>query len=155
MKLNERMSYLQGLLDGMEVNDSTKEGKALLQMAKFMQGMVGYVNELQNQIDELAELCDILDEDLGNVEEIIYDIDEDDECCCHDDDDEEYDDDDYVFDDDELYEVSCPSCNDVIIIDESMVEEGSMKCPNCGEMLEFDFDEMDISGNKDDSESDE
>ena len=31
MKLTEKMSYLQGLLDGLEIDNSTKEGKALLQ----------------------------------------------------------------------------------------------------------------------------
>ena len=35
----------------------------------------------------------------------------------------------------------CPSCNDEIYLDEDMVETGSIKCPNCGEMLEFESDE--------------
>ena len=38
MKLTEKMSYLQGLIDGLEIDASTKEGKALIQMsaASFM-----------------------------------------------------------------------------------------------------------------------
>lgn len=150
MKLNEKVSYLKGLLDGMEINDSTKEGKALIQMAKVMQEMVLCVDDLQSQVDELTELCDILDSDLGDVEEIVYDgLDEcdcDDDCCSHDD---ELEDD--FDDDDDLYEVSCPSCGDVVLIDESMLEEGFMDCPNCGETLEFDFDEVDLSGQEEDS----
>lgn len=146
MKLTEKMSYLQGLLDGLEIDDSTKEGKALLQMADVMQEMVMYVEDLQSQVDELTELCDILDEDLGTVEEDLYDFDECDcdECdcdgdCCEDDDD------DYEFDeDDELYEVTCPSCGDTILLDESIIEEGSMNCPNCDELLEFDYDNLTI-----------
>lgn len=139
MKLTEKMSYLQGLLDGLDVDDSTKEGKALLQMADVMQEMVMYVEDLQSQVDELTELCDILDADLGDVEEEVFDL--DDECdgdcdCCDDDDD------DCGFDDDELYEVCCPSCGDSILLDDSMLEEGSMDCPNCGETLEFDYDEV-------------
>ena len=61
MKLTEKMSYLQGLLDGLEVDTSTKEGKALVQMSDVMQEMVMYVEDLQAQVDELTELCDILD----------------------------------------------------------------------------------------------
>ena len=84
MKLTEKMSYLQGLLDGLEVDTSTKEGKALMQMSDVMQEMVMYVEDLQAQVDELTELCDILDADLGDVEEEVFDLDDD--CCCEDDD---------------------------------------------------------------------
>lgn len=140
MNLNEKMSYLQGLLDGLEIDTTTKEGKLLVQMTEVMQQMVESVDELQAQVDELTELCDILDEDLGEVEQEVYGFDDyEDDCdceCCDDDDD--YDDYDYD-DDDELYEVSCPKCGDTIILDEAMLDEGSIECPCCGENLEFDF----------------
>ena len=77
MKLTEKMSYLQGLLDGLEIDKSTKEGKALIQMSDVLSELVMYVEDLQNQVDELTELCDILDEDLGSVEEDFYEFDED------------------------------------------------------------------------------
>ncbi len=159
MKLTEKMSYLQGLIDGLDIDNSTKEGKALLQMADVMHEMVMYVEDLQSQVDELTELCDILDEDLGSVEEDLYDFDEcdcdcdcDDDCdCCGDDDD-----DDYEFDDDdELYEVTCPSCGDTILLDESIIEEGSMNCPNCNELLEFDYDDLTIEDFEDNAEGSE
>lgn len=154
MKLTEKMSYLQGLLDGLDVDASTKEGKALLQMADVMQEMVMYVEDLQAQVDELTELCDILDEDLGSVEDDLYDFDECsdcDECDC--DDDYYDDDDDYEFDeDDELYEVTCPSCGDTILLDESIIDEGSMNCPNCNELLEFDYDDLTIEDFEDGAE---
>ncbi|MDE5855281.1 MAG: hypothetical protein K2H19_09530 [Ruminococcus sp.] len=145
MKLTEKMSYLQGLLNGMEIDNSTKEGKALLQMSEVMSEMVLYIEDLQSQVDELTELCDILDQDLGQVESDIYDDDnfECDECdkCLDDEDDEEG----FDFDDeDELYEVTCPSCGDTILIDEGMIEEGSINCPNCNELLEFDYDNLTI-----------
>lgn len=141
MNLNEKMSYLQGLLDGLEIDTKTKEGKLLVQMTEVMQQMVESVDELQSQVDELTELCDILDEDLGEVEQEVYGFDCDcDDCDC----DCDYDDcdccDDYDFDDDEeLYEVCCPKCGDTIILDETMLDEGSIDCPSCGENLEFDF----------------
>lgn len=147
MKLTEKMSYLQGLLDGMEIDNSTKEGKALLQMSEVMSELVLYVEDLQSQVDELTELCDIIDQDLGQVENDIYDDDdfECDECDKCLDDDEDDDEDDFDFDDDdELYEVTCPSCGDTILIDEGMIEEGSINCPNCNELLEFDYDNLTI-----------
>lgn len=148
MKLTEKMSYLQGLLDGLEVDTSTKEGKALVQMSDVMQEMVIYVEDLQAQVDELTELCDILDADLGDVEEEVFDLDDD--CCCEDDDcDCDFD------DEDEMYEVCCPNCGDTILLNDSILEEGSMECPNCGETLEFDYDDLVIEDAEDPEDTDE
>ncbi len=141
MELGEKMSYLQGLLDGLDIDTSTKEGKLLVQMTEVMKEMTDSIDDLQAQIYELTELCDVIDEDLGAVEEDIYECD----ChhghdCCDDDDDDDYDFEDYDLDDDEeLYEVCCPVCDERVVLDESMLDEGSIECPNCGENLEFDF----------------
>ena len=137
MELGEKMSYLQGLLDGLEIDTSTKEGKLLVQMTEVMKEMADSIDDLQDQIYELTELCDVLDEDLGAVEEDIYECDchHDHDCC--DDDDDDYD---YELDEDEdLYEVCCPVCDEKVVLDESMLDEGSIECPNCGENLEFDL----------------
>lgn len=153
MNLNEKMSYLQGLLAGLELDTSTKEGKAITQMAEVMSELVLYVDDLQSQVDELTELCDILDQDLGSVEDDFYDDDEfecsgDCDNCEEDDwrdeDDDDFDDFDDDEDDDELYEITCPSCGDTILLDEGMLEEGSINCPNCSELLEFDYDDLSI-----------
>ena len=119
-------------------------------MTEVMNEMVIYIDDLQSQVDELTELCEILDEDLGMVEEDLYDCDCDCDCDCDDDCDCDCDccdddDDDYEFDDDEeLYEVTCPTCGDTILLDESIIEEGSMNCPNCNELLEFDDENLTI-----------
>ncbi|MDE6035348.1 MAG: hypothetical protein K2G36_05500 [Ruminococcus sp.] len=148
MKLTEKMSYLKGLMDGLDIDKSTKENRILIQMSELMEEMVLYIEDLQSQVDELTELCDIIDEDLGEIEEEIYGDDDFDcgNCDCFDDEDIEYDADDYDFDsdDDELYEVTCPTCGDTILIDEGMIEEGSINCPNCNELLEFDYENLTI-----------
>ena len=82
------------------------------------------------------------EEDLDNIDEYLLDDEDDDE----DEDDEDYEDDfgdedEFDFGDETLYEVKCPTCGEVITIDEEMLDEGSTKCPNCGEELEFDMDE--------------
>ena len=46
----------------------------------------------------------------------------------------------YEDEDDEVYEVTCPACNDIVYLDEDMLAEGEIACPNCGTNLEFDFD---------------
>ena len=172
MKLTEKIAYMKGLLDGMELDGSTKEGKAILQMAEVMEEMGVYIDDLQSQVDELTELCDLLDHDLGDVESDLY-CDDDDDDFGDDDDDEDDDEDfeigqvlpadydDYAYDDDEdfdevQYVVNCPSCDETVSLSERQLEEGSMVCPHCGELLEFNYDniETDFSADADEDSDD-
>ncbi|MDE6832988.1 MAG: hypothetical protein K2J39_01885 [Ruminococcus sp.] len=143
MKLTEKMSYLKGLMDGLEIDTTTKEGRILVQMSELMEDVVLYIDDLQSQVDELTEICDTLEEDLGDLEDEIYGEDDFDcdDCECFDDDDDDYS---FDSDDDELYEITCPTCGDTILIDEGMIEEGSINCPNCDELLEFDYENLTI-----------
>ena len=47
---------------------------------------------------------------------------------------------DYGDEDSTIYEVVC-ACGEEINIDDETLEKGSMTCPNCGETLEFSFDD--------------
>lgn len=151
MKLSEQMSYLRGLVDGLDIDMTTKEGKVLGQVLEVLQSTVLYVDDLQDQIDELTELCEDLDEDLGNVEEFL--LDDEEELDFSDDD---FDDEDYDFDEEEdLYETVCPTCENTIVLADSILDEGSMKCPCCGELLEFDFDDISIDDFEESDDEDE
>lgn len=138
MNLTDKMAYLRGMVDGMELDlTTTKEGKVLGQLLDVMQELTAYVGDLQAQVDELTEVCDILDQDLGDVEELLYEDDDEDAeddipyYACEEDEDDE-----------DLYEAVCPSCNNVIALSESILEEGEMPCPCCGEILEFDYSDL-------------
>lgn len=140
MTVTERVAYLKGLTEGLDLDTSTKEGKLLSAIIDVLDDMAFEVSDLQEVVGELGEQIDMIDEDLDGLEEIVYDDedDDDDDCdCCEDGD---------------LYEVVCPSCGDSIYLDEDMVEEGEMDCPNCGEHLEFDFDEEEDEGETEDDE---
>ena len=80
MNLTDKMAYLRGMVDGMELDlTTTKEGKVLGQLLDVMQEMTAYVTDLQTQVDELTEVCDLFDQDLGDLEDIVYDEDDDDD----------------------------------------------------------------------------
>ena len=132
MELTNKASYLPGLMDGLGIDENTKEGKVLKAMSDLLKEMAETIEDLSVELDETVELVDTLDQDLGDVEEIVYDLDDDD-------------DEDDDFEDCE-YECVCPTCGDTIYLDESLVEEGSIDCPNCGEKLEFDFEEEEEEG---------
>ncbi len=139
--LTEKVAYLNGLMSGLDINDSTPEGKVLLQMADILSEMADVIEGVQDEIDEITELVDTIDQDLGDVEEDLYGDDCDCDCdCCDDDCDCDCCE---SADDEFIYEVVCPSCGDAICLDEYMIEDGSINCPNCNELLEFDLEGCD------------
>ncbi len=129
MTITEKVSYIKGLADGLELDENNKQDKLLKAIIDVLEDMATSVADLEDGYDELCEQVDAVDEDLSDLEEDYYGEDECD-CCDHEDDDE----------DGEFYEVECPACHDVIYLDEDMISEGGIACPNCGTELEFDFE---------------
>ncbi len=149
MTLKEKTAYLKGLMDGLNTDD-----KVVSLMADILTDIAAKISDMEDDIEDIAEAVDTIDEDLGDLEKDYYEIDEDDDddddgCCggnshhFDEDFDDEDEEDEELFDDEELYEVTCPTCQDTICLNEAMIEEGSITCPNCGELLEFDIDDTD------------
>ncbi|MBR5124666.1 MAG: hypothetical protein IKU90_05990 [Clostridia bacterium] len=163
MSMMEKAMYLKGLCDGLEPDKTTKEGKLIAALLDMVTEMAAEMDDMQAEICELKDYCEELDEDLGDVEEVLLDLDDED---YDDDEDEEFDEDeiDYEcdgdcagcefdcgydeddFDDeeeDEYFEVICPACGDVINFDSSIDPE-NLRCPNCGEKFECIVEEDDL-----------
>ena len=85
---------------------------------------------------------DAVSDDLSDVEEALYELDDDE------DEDEDYDDDDESY-----FETTCPVCEEEIVFNEDTLESGEIRCPNCGEKLEFDL--SDLANAQDDDEDEE
>ena len=130
MELTNKVAYIKGLIDGLKIDESTNEGKVILAIADVLEDMAKSIEDVAEEVDEAVELLDTLDQDLGEVEEIVYDLDDED-------DDEDPDD-----ENDSVYECVCPTCGETLVLDESVVVSGSVECPNCGESLEFDFSDL-------------
>ena len=128
MTITVKVAYLRGLAEGMKLDSSTNEGKLTLAIIDTLDDIALTVSDLEDTVAELSAQVDEIDDDLGELEDEVYS----DGC---DDEDEDF--------DDTLYEVECPSCGDIICLDEEMLDEGEIDCPNCGEKLEFDFEDGD------------
>ncbi len=126
MTISERVSYIKGLAEGLGVDESTKEGKVITAIIDLLSDMTDELDAIDEACAELGEQLDAVDEDLSALEEDFYEDD------FYDEDDEEI--------DGEVYEVECPECHDIIYLDESMLEDEEMNCPNCGTRLEFEFE---------------
>ena len=139
MNINEKAAYIKGLAEGVELDNSTKEGKLILALIDLVSDMADAIAELEEDVDTAFDYCDELDEDLGAVEEMLYD----DECCDCDCDccDEDCDLDE---DDEEFFEVECPACGETICFDGS-VDPEELACPACGEKFECIIAEDDFA----------
>jgi len=127
MTITEKVAYIKGLADGLELDANNKQDKLIKAIIDILEDVALSVEDLEDGCAELCEQIDAIDEDLSALEDDIYE--EDDECECDDDEDDE-----------DYYEMECPSCHDIIYIDEDMLQEKGIECPNCGTDLEFDFD---------------
>ena len=142
MTVTEKAAYLKGLVEMAHFEADTDEVKIIKAMVDAIDEMALTIADLEDEVAALTEVVDEIDEDLGDVEECIYDdcCDSDccdDDCCCDDHDDSDY------------FEVECPACGETICLDESVLDEESIQCPACGETLEFAFDDEDEEDSKD------
>ena len=91
MTLTEKAAYLKGMLEGMEYDTTKAEGKLIGAIVDLLTDITEEVSELEETCDTLHSYAEELDEDLGAVEDVLYD-DEDccgDDCCCHGDDEDD------------------------------------------------------------------
>ena len=128
MTVTEHVAYLKGLAEGLEIDSTQKEGKLLLGMLNALDTLAEAVLDLQQQNEQLsAELDDVYEELTALTEDIIAE-----------------DDTDTIADDaEELYQVICPTCGEIIYLDDALLAEGSTVCHACGEELEFDKSSLD------------
>ncbi len=144
MGISEKVAYLKGLAEGLNVDESTKEGKLLLAIVDVLNDMAEEFADIEDEIVDLEDGLDAVSDDLNDVEEFLYET--------SDDEDEEEDDED---DDDEYFVTTCPECEEEVIFDESVLEDGEVICPNCGAKLEFDLSDLANATAKDDEEDED
>ena len=138
MTISEKVAYLKGLAEGLDLyTTKSKEGKLISVMIGIMEELAMSVEDLEQNALNLGEEIDVLSDDLADVEEVVYDEDED-------------------YDDD-WFEVECPSCGADIVVDEDALSEGEVECPSCGtryamELTEDDEEDFEGSGDSEETE---
>jgi len=141
MTISEKAAYLKGLMEGLQLDTEKAEGKMIAAIVELLGDVTRNLNDIQETTIAISDELDEIEEDLDAIEDYI--LDEEDE----DYEDEDYEDDfddeeefeegfDYGDEDTTIYEVEC-ACGNIIDFDEETLEQGSMRCPECGELLEF------------------
>lgn len=151
MTISEKVAYLKGMMEGMELDTEKGEGKLFAKIVEILDDMALEIEDLSDEAVQLRDYCDELDSDLGDVEEYLLDEAENGDCSCegcegcdgYDADDEdldwededEYDDEDEE-DDDDIIEAMCPECGEEIFFDLD-IDPADIICPSCGKHVSF------------------
>ena len=137
MEISEKVAYLKGLAEGLNLDTDSKEGKLIAAIIDVLDNMADEIADMQDEMVDIEDGLDAVSDDLSDVEETLYFALDDDE----DEDDE---------DDDELFVTTCPECEEEVVFDETVLEDGEVVCPNCGAKLEFDL--SDLAADEDDED---
>ena len=128
--MREKAAYLKGLVEGLGIDETTKEGKVikamselLCEMAQAIDGIDEDVTQAYYQINDLSEELEDLEADLYEDEDA---EDEDDDAA---DEDEDAGDDDIASE--PFYEVACPACGETVYVSEDDLDAGEAICPSC------------------------
>ena len=105
----QRIAYVQGLADGLGIEDTSKEGQILLELVDVVAELAEVVDE---KFEDLESYVDVVEEDLAELEDYVYEEDDFDDY-------DDFDLDDYDFFDeyheanDEGFEEMAPETDDI------------------------------------------
>lgn len=115
--IKQRIAYLQGLAQGLDIDDNTKEGRVLTGIIGVLEEMAEQIDDIETEQIDLEDYVESIDEDLFDLEGNVYG--EDDL-------------------DDNMIEVECPKCQEIVCFDEDIVFDDDLievTCPNCDEVV--------------------
>jgi hypothetical protein len=120
-RLRREIAYVKGILEGTPSKDPTY--KALLQLTSVIDELTEALQKLDVRQSELEEYAEAIDEDLNDVELLLYE-------------------------DDDTYVLTCPECGEDVAVDLDDIDDDEieMLCPNCHTVLSVedasDLDEI-------------
>ena len=131
MGISEKVSYLKGLMEGMNLSADSNEGKLFRAIVDVLDEIALEVEDLTDEVMELGDGLDVISDDLGDVEDIVYDEDEDD-----------YEDEEDDEDDDQELSFDCPNCGHTVMVRASDIDfDESPVCEHCGQPFFVDVEE--------------
>ena len=133
MTISEKVAYLKGLAEGLDLDtQKSKEAKLISVMIGILEEIGLSFEDLEENALALGEEIDVLSDDLADVEEVVFEDEEDEE----------------EFDDD-WFEVECPTCEEPLIIDDEALSEGYIECPNCQSKFSLDLSDDVVEADED------
>jgi len=125
--ISNRAAYLKGLADGLKLDTESTEGKLIDGILELLGDVAEELELLDQEQCFLDDKIDELDDVIEMMGDEVYDADYDD-------------------DEDDFYTLICENCGAEIDLtgdDLDDIAEGVFKCPDCGEVIELDFEGCD------------
>ena len=79
MGISEKVAYLKGLMEGLNIDEQTNEGKLFTAIVDVLDEIALEIEDLTDEVMELGDGLDVVSDDLSDVEDIVYDDDDDDD----------------------------------------------------------------------------
>ncbi len=138
--ISEKIAYLKGLAEGLKVDESTNEGRIIKGILDVLADMNEYICDMDDELEAALECVDEISEDLSDVEDEVYgECDCDCGCDC----------DDYEECDDDIYEIECPECGELVYADGETIENEDIYCPKCKKIIEVEIPDEDEEEDED------
>lgn len=119
--ISEKVAYLQGLAEGLGINEETAEGKMIGKILEVLEDVSDALLELDDAQAELDDYVSDIDEDLAEVEEELFGEDCDGDC--------------EDFDEEDFLEIECPKCHEIVYFDQNALAGGDLICPVCNQSI--------------------
>jgi DNA-directed RNA polymerase subunit RPC12/RpoP len=121
--ISEKVSYLQGLSEGLNISDGNPQGKIITGILGVLDDIAGMLAEMRSDLDTVGEYIENIDDDLLELEENFKR-------------------------DQDIIEVKCDNCGEELVFDADLMEDEDVIeiiCPRCNEVVfvndgSFDFE---------------
>ncbi len=133
--LKARVHYLRGFMEGIELEENTKEQKVLHKIIEVLEEVATEIEMLKADYDDIFEYTEAIDDDLTELEDDIYDENGD------------FDDfeDDFIDDFEGGFSIECPNCREIVVVGDDLLDQDAsieVTCPGCGEAVLVDDEEF-------------
>ena len=130
--MKEKAAYLKGLIEGLGIDETTKEGKVIKVMSELLGELAEAVDGIDEDVSRAYDQINDVSEELEDLEADLYEDDDEDDEPEEDDADEDADEDDNAdVAGEPYYEVACPACGKTVYVSEDDLDAGEAICPSC------------------------
>ena len=122
-EISNRAAYLKGLADGLKLDKETTEGQLIDGILELLGDMAEEMEMLDQEQGFIADKIDEMDDVIEMIGNEAFGTDDD---------------------EDDMYTLVCENCGAEIDLtgdDLDDIADGVFKCPDCGEVIELDFDD--------------
>lgn len=118
-ELKEKVAYLRGMANGLNLSDGNDQGKMINALIDVLNDFADEFDRLESMHISMQEQVNVIDEDLGDLEDEIYENE---------------------FDDD-FIEVACPHCEkDITFVEDEIDNKEEVECPFCHKTFEIEWE---------------